>query len=122
MQRPLTQVVMLSFGASALLPSEPALGSLKRTLGSLVLCTPLSEGNTFAGVPVLFCRAGTVVVEPSIRRSGVGRDLMSVVETWAKSEGCSEVRLNVYSFSEAALSFYGKLGYAALSDTLSKRV
>jgi ribosomal protein S18 acetylase RimI-like enzyme len=56
------------------------------------------------------------------RRTGVGRALMQAGEEWAAERGLSLLSLDVWSTNERALEFYRRLGYAAESLCLIKRL
>lgn len=47
------------------------------------------------------------------RRAGVGRALVEAVATWAQSQGCSSVELEVRASNEAAIRLYARLGFVA---------
>jgi GNAT superfamily N-acetyltransferase len=52
-----------------------------------------------------------LVVDENHRGSGVGRLLMRHAEEWARSNGCSSVRLRSNIIRAQAHEFYEKLGY-----------
>jgi GNAT superfamily N-acetyltransferase len=52
-----------------------------------------------------------LVVDENHRGSGVGRLLMRHAEEWARSNGCSSVRLRSNIIRSQAHQFYEKLGY-----------
>jgi GNAT superfamily N-acetyltransferase len=52
-----------------------------------------------------------LVVDENHRGSGVGRLLMRHAEEWARSKGCSSVRLRSNIIRAQAHEFYEKLGY-----------
>lgn len=54
-------------------------------------------------------------VAPDARRSGVGRQLIEGLEGWARRWGATETVLWVLRGNEAALGFYERLGFEALS-------
>lgn len=59
-----------------------------------------------------FVVIGGLVVDQEQRGKGIGRELMSRAEDWAKNQGCTIVRLWSSSFRTAAHRFYEGLGYA----------
>ena len=68
-----------------------------------------------------------VVVDASLRRSGIGRQLMAACEEeasrWADHGSTSaDIWLEVTSTNERALAFYGALGYAAEGCTVGSEV
>src|SRR4051812_48842891 len=50
-----------------------------------------------------------VAVRPDLQRAGHGRRLLNLAETFARKEGCSEVRSDV---AADALGFYQRCGYS----------
>jgi ribosomal protein S18 acetylase RimI-like enzyme len=65
--------------------------------------------------------ADLAVIEEA-RGVGVGRALMQAGEAWAGERGLSVLSLDVWSTNERALEFYRRLGYAAESLCLIKRL
>ena len=57
-----------------------------------------------------------LLVDPALRRRGVGRKLMEAFETWAVSRGCTLVSLA----TSTAGSFYARLGYATKASYYKK--
>lgn len=51
-----------------------------------------------------------VVVDPSARRTGVGRELMRALERKFRAAGCARWRLNVKSTNHAAIELYRRYG------------
>jgi GNAT superfamily N-acetyltransferase len=58
-----------------------------------------------------FVLVGGLVVDAAHRRLGIGRALMGHVESWARTRGCSIVRLSSAEARHAAHRFYQQLGY-----------
>jgi GNAT superfamily N-acetyltransferase len=56
-----------------------------------------------------------LVVKPGMRRQGIGREMMSRAQKWARSRGADEVQLNVYRYNDGAEAFYARLGFEPLS-------
>ncbi len=56
-----------------------------------------------------------IYVNPSAQGTGAGRRLLDAVETYAKSEGAAELRLNVNRYNPARY-FYEKTGFAILYE------
>jgi GNAT superfamily N-acetyltransferase len=52
-----------------------------------------------------------LVVAATVRRSGIGRILVSGVESWAREKGCLELFLRSNVARPEAHSFYEALGY-----------
>jgi ribosomal protein S18 acetylase RimI-like enzyme len=59
-------------------------------------------------------------VHPLHRRRGVGRALMSQVDTLAQEVGVSEVGLDTWSFNADAIRFFEALGFTAYNVRLWK--
>ena len=99
--------------------------------GSAVLIAERADG---ARVGFISLRVGTdaagasrghvadLAVTADARRSGVGTALLKAGEAWARDRGLPFLSLNVWSTNEPARAFYGRLGYAAESLCLVKRV
>src|SRR6056297_543363 len=51
-------------------------------------------------------------VEPSHRKTGLGRELMAAAEEWLRSRGVRKIELMVRSGNDAVLGFYEGLGYS----------
>jgi (aminoalkyl)phosphonate N-acetyltransferase len=58
-----------------------------------------------------FVVIGGLVVDRGRRRQGIGKALMRAAEDWARSQGCSIVRLRTSAGRTAAHRFYEQLGY-----------
>jgi ribosomal protein S18 acetylase RimI-like enzyme len=54
----------------------------------------------------------SVVVAGSVRRAGIGRALCAAVFEWCRSQGASEIILEVRANSTAAIALYTGLGFA----------
>lgn len=64
----------------------------------------------------------TVIVASEFRGKGIGRDLMSSVEVFAKEKGAADIRLEVMAFNTNALEFYEGLDYEVMSYRLTKSI
>jgi len=71
-------------------------------------------------VPRRYAVIDNLVVKGGLRRSGIGRALMTKAHDWAITKGAKLVELNVYDFNEVALVFYDRLGYKTYSRQMSK--
>jgi GNAT superfamily N-acetyltransferase len=53
----------------------------------------------------------SLVVDQSVRKTGIGRQLMTAAEAWAKSRGVAQVILHTRVDRDDARSFYERIGY-----------
>jgi ribosomal protein S18 acetylase RimI-like enzyme len=65
-------------------------------------------------------RIGSIGVVERLQRRGVGRMLMSLAEDWARKNGATDVRLNVWAFNERAVDLYRELGYEIRAFEMGK--
>ena len=72
--------------------------------------------------PLRYARVGSVGVTASLRGQGIGKQLMTLAEKWARERGALDLRLHVFTFNEHALQMYKELGYEVLSHSLAKRL
>jgi ribosomal protein S18 acetylase RimI-like enzyme len=63
-----------------------------------------------------------IYVEPSYRRQGIGRELMRQAEVWAKSQGYSQISLQVFTTNQPAMDLYTSLGYEARSISMFREL
>ena len=61
-------------------------------------------------------------VDENHRKQGIGKALLSHVIEQAKQNGCSSLRLNVWSLNESAMRFYEQSGFAPLSLKMEKKL
>ena len=54
----------------------------------------------------------TLVVEPSAGHRGIGRKFVDFYESFARENGCPELRMDTNEINVVARSFYKKLGFA----------
>lgn len=59
-----------------------------------------------------------LVVGQAWRGFGVGRQLLAAAETWSRSQGATELRLESWEFDQGPLGFYERQGYRTLRRTL----
>jgi GNAT superfamily N-acetyltransferase len=82
---------------------------------------------TLHATPVLH-RAGLVgrvtalVVDPSARGQGIGRQLMAAAEAWAAARGCVLLEVTSNRRLTAAHAFYERLGYVSTSYRFAKEL
>lgn len=82
----------------------------------------LKSPDTPIHIPKNTFRIDNIVVDPSSRGSGIGYQLHEKLTTEVRRRGISEINLVLYSFNEAALRFYKKLGYAIESHWMTLSV
>ncbi|GAA4380049.1 GNAT family N-acetyltransferase [Agromyces bauzanensis] len=63
-----------------------------------------------------------VAVHDTHRRRGIGRAAMILAEDIARSQGASEMRLNVFAYNEPAIRLYDELGYETAAVHKHKRL
>lgn len=61
-----------------------------------------------------YAYAGFMYTEPAFRGKGINRLLVNQLTDWAKAQGVSEMRLDVYAENAAALRAYEKVGFEKL--------
>ncbi len=59
-------------------------------------------------------------VDASVRGEHIGTRLFEFVTAFAKEHGCSQLKLNVWSFNGGAMRFYEKCGMRPLSVIMEK--
>ncbi len=57
-------------------------------------------------------------VAPSLRRQGVGRRLVEMIEAWARQRAASQLVLMVTEGNDTALRFYRRLGFSMTDKTI----
>jgi len=57
-------------------------------------------------------------VRAEYRRNGIGKRLIAHVHNWVTAHNVHNIRINVWSFNSASLSFYEHLGYHTVSYRL----
>jgi ribosomal-protein-alanine N-acetyltransferase len=57
----------------------------------------------------------TIAVHPDFRRSGIAKELISRLESWAEARGAIAMMLEVDVSNESAISLYTALGYETLN-------
>lgn len=70
----------------------------------------------------LVCGINTIVVSKDHQNQGVGGDLMSAIENWAKKCGATSIRLEVMEFNKNARSFYDSNDYTVISRIMTKSI
>lgn len=78
------------------------------------------EGGAIRGFSVLDLGQAFInatYIDPSVTRRGVGRSLVEAMESTALASGATSISLHA---TLNAVSFYARLGYAALNDTVNR--
>ena len=73
-------------------------------------------------VPRRYAIVDGIVVRSGFQNQGIGRILMDKMQEWAIAKSATSIELNVYEFNSAAISFYERLGYQALSRKMRKEL
>lgn len=84
-----------------------------------VLGIYMSRDHSLVGViDIVMCYAGPdiltlglLVIEPAMRRNGIGEKAEKLLENWARSNNFSQIRLGVLFGNDKGLRFWHKLGY-----------
>jgi ribosomal-protein-alanine N-acetyltransferase len=75
-----------------------------------------NNGNIagFAAVQTIVdvCELESIAVDASVRRSGIGSDLLATIIEWARKGAASRVQLEVRAGNDAAIAFYERAGFA----------
>jgi GNAT superfamily N-acetyltransferase len=61
-----------------------------------------------------------VYVAPAHRRQGIGRALMEYAHTWAKTQGYTQIGLQVFTHNQPAIDLYQQLGYRDRSISMMR--
>ena len=69
-----------------------------------------------AGWPATAATFGTLVVDPTIRRRGIGATLVEACITLAREAGASALIMETMPFMGSAAAFYGGLGFQRWPD------
>lgn len=73
-------------------------------------------------VPTKAGRITELVVAPSKRSSGIGQQLMAMLETFFRDAACDVIRVEVFAPNDGAKRFYERLGYGTRTHDLVKVV
>lgn len=60
-------------------------------------------------------------VQPKLRGSGLGRELMTAAEDWLRARGCRKIELMVRNTNDRAIGFYETIGYGQEAVTVLSR-
>jgi ribosomal protein S18 acetylase RimI-like enzyme len=62
----------------------------------------------------------TIYVDPQHRRQGIGKALVEHAEAWAKTQGYTQMGLQVFTTNQPAIELYQQLGYQARSISMMR--
>ncbi|HEX2606452.1 MAG TPA: GNAT family N-acetyltransferase [Flavisolibacter sp.] len=65
---------------------------------------------------------GFMYVLPEFRGRGINQRILKVLESWAGTQGITELRLEVYTYNQPAVSAYEKAGFQPLLVQMRKEV
>ena len=90
--------------------------------GRIIGFLHLYERPAFDKPPEVIVQA--IVIDQSLRRTGIGKTIMSMAERWALERGYSSIALTSNISRSVAHSFYNRLGYKieATSHLLRKQL
>ena len=67
------------------------------------------------GVGYAHTKEHTVILSPTARRKGVGRSLMTALETHARENGAHSMIASISADNTTAVAFHGDIGYAEVA-------
>jgi len=79
-----------------------------------------TEEQTRARPGSRYCHVQSMFVASPWRGTGLGRLLMAASEAWARVRGATEMRVDVWEFSEGPAGFYERCGYGAHRHSYSR--
>jgi GNAT superfamily N-acetyltransferase len=63
-----------------------------------------------------------IYVDPNYRRQGIGLALMEHAETWARTQGYTQMGLQVFTTNHPAIELYQQLGYQSRSISMMREL
>ena len=72
--------------------------------------------------PALYAHVSDLVVRAAYRRRGIGRQLLSAAETYARSRGANSFRIGVSARNAAAKNLYESIGFKEYKIELAKQL
>ena len=73
------------------------------------LCLLFLEFSTWRGRPGVYVQ--DLYIDPRLRRSGLGKKLLSKAAEYGRKQGCMYLRLSVASRNKSGRRFYQRLGF-----------
>ena len=89
----------------------------ENTLGAITLCNEIPseyKDITWTGTADRALVASRLMVHPVWRNQGIAKELFAFAEEYAKKEGRSSLRLDVYSENPEAVSLFNQLSFKQL--------
>ena len=91
-----------------------------RIIGSAIINR--IQGNVYAGAPWenqvpddQVCVLHTLVISPAVHGKGYGHEFIFFYEAYARSLGCTELRIDTNKRNHAAQAMYANLGYKKIA-------
>jgi ribosomal protein S18 acetylase RimI-like enzyme len=63
-----------------------------------------------------------VAVDPSLQKSGLGRDMVAAGEAWLKARGAPKAQLMIRETNTQVEAFYARLGYKTIPRLVMQKV
>jgi len=88
-----------------------------------VLLTAHSENQALLGCVWLEPKTdvswylGSLAVDPSLQKAGIGRQILTAAEEWARQRGAQEIRMEVVNIRETLIAWYLRRGYRLNGET-----
>ncbi|MEM1295422.1 MAG: GNAT family N-acetyltransferase [Verrucomicrobiota bacterium] len=74
--------------------------------------------QSWCTIPHRTCYLGGIVVAPSHRRKGIGRQLVEALQHEARAQELPQIELDVFGFNGAAKAMYENLGFQPVMERL----
>ena len=78
------------------------------------------DASNEAIVPYRYGHVQSLFVTASLRGRGLGRQLLTFAECWARGRGATQMKLDAWEFAAGPLGFYETNDYKTLKRTLIK--
>ena len=103
-------------------PGAEAILLLVRSTGKPVGFANAAVRTSPGEPPPRFVYIDNVYVLAESRGSGIGTAIARHLEAWARNQGVSEIRLDVFANNEVAVTFWRQFGFTERAFNLSKRI
>ncbi|HEY9648943.1 MAG TPA: GNAT family N-acetyltransferase [Chroococcidiopsis sp.] len=84
----------------------------------LLLMECLNTPDDTILVPRVYGYVAELAIAHSHHRQGIGQQLMTHAQTWAKERGATTIELHVWEANTGAIAFYEQLGYQTIQRTM----